>query len=60
MTAVSPDDYSLDNDPFFLPRGAEAFRRDIPDARIHFFDTRQFALETHANYISAAIRDFVR
>ncbi|HKC43036.1 MAG TPA: alpha/beta hydrolase, partial [Burkholderiales bacterium] len=48
------------NDPFFLPRGAEAFRRDIPDARIHFFDTGLFALETHAKDIAAAIRDFVR
>jgi pimeloyl-ACP methyl ester carboxylesterase len=48
------------NDPFFVPRGAEAFRRDIPDARIHFFDTGHFALETHAKDIAAAIRDFVR
>src|SRR6476469_1533364 len=44
------------NDPFFLPRGAEAFRRDIPDARIHFFDTGHFALETHAKEIAAEIR----
>jgi pimeloyl-ACP methyl ester carboxylesterase len=47
------------NDPFFLPRGAEAFRRDIPDARVHFFDTGHFALETHAIEIAAAIRDFL-
>ena len=46
------------NDPFFLPGGAEAFRRDIPDAIIHFFDTGHFALETHAKEIAAAIRDF--
>ena len=46
------------NDPFFLPGGAEAFRRDIPGARIHFFDTGHFALETHAKEIAAAIRDF--
>jgi len=45
------------NDPFFLPRGAEAFRRDIPDATIRFFDTGHFALETHANEIAAAIRE---
>jgi hypothetical protein len=31
------------NDPFFLPRGAEAFKRDIPDARVRFFDTGHFA-----------------
>jgi pimeloyl-ACP methyl ester carboxylesterase len=47
------------NDPFFLPGGAEAFRRDIPDAKIHFFDTGHFALETHANEIAAVIRDFL-
>src|SRR3954451_115310 len=33
------------NDPFFLPRGAEDFRRDIPGAMINFFDTGHFALE---------------
>ena len=48
------------NDPFFLRRVAEAFRCDIPDARIHFFDTGRFAVETHAKDIAAAIRDFVR
>jgi pimeloyl-ACP methyl ester carboxylesterase len=47
------------NDPFFLPAGAEAFRRDIPDAVVRFFDTGHFALETHANEIAAAIRDFL-
>jgi pimeloyl-ACP methyl ester carboxylesterase len=46
------------NDPFFLPAGAEAFRRDIPTAAVHFFDTGHFALETHAKEIAAAIRDF--
>jgi pimeloyl-ACP methyl ester carboxylesterase len=46
------------NDPFFLPAGAEAFRRDIPDAMVHFFDTGHFALETHATEIAAMIRDF--
>jgi pimeloyl-ACP methyl ester carboxylesterase len=46
------------NDPFFLPPGAEAFRRDIPDAMVHFFDAGHFALETHASEIAALIRDF--
>ena len=46
------------NDPFFLPPGAEAFKRDIPGAVIRFFDTGHFALETHAAEIAAAIRDF--
>jgi len=47
------------NDPFFLPPGAEAFRRDLPDAEIRFFDTGHFALETHAREIADAIRVFL-
>jgi pimeloyl-ACP methyl ester carboxylesterase len=47
------------NDPFFLPPGAEAFRRDIPNATVRFFDTGHFALETHAAEIAAAIREFI-
>ena len=47
------------NDPFFLPAGAEAFKRDIPAARIQFFDTGHFALETHAAEVAQAIRDFL-
>jgi pimeloyl-ACP methyl ester carboxylesterase len=47
------------NDPFFLPAGAKAFRRDIPSAVVRFFDTGHFALETHAAEIAAAISDFL-
>ncbi len=47
------------NDPFFLPAGAEAFKRDIPDTVVRFFDTGHFALETHASEIATAIRDFL-
>jgi pimeloyl-ACP methyl ester carboxylesterase len=47
------------NDPFFLPAGAEAFKRDIPAAVVRFFDTGHFALETHVGEIAAAIRDFL-
>ena len=47
------------NDPFFLPAGAEAFKRDIPDTVVRFFDTGHFALETHAAEIAAAIREFI-
>jgi pimeloyl-ACP methyl ester carboxylesterase len=47
------------NDPFFLPPGAEAFRRDIAAADIRFFDTGHFALETHAAEIALAIREFL-
>src|SRR5436305_11071121 len=47
------------NDPFFLPAGAEAFKRDIPNAVVRFFETGHFALETHAAEIAAAIRDLL-
>jgi len=47
------------NDPFFLPAGAEAFKRDIPGAEVRFLDTGHFALETHCGEIAAAIRDFL-
>jgi len=47
------------NDPFFLPQGAEAFKRDIPDATVRFFDTGHFALETHAGEIASTIREFL-
>ena len=45
------------NDPFFLPPGAEAFKRDIPHAVVRFFDTGHFALETHAAEIATTIRE---
>jgi pimeloyl-ACP methyl ester carboxylesterase len=45
------------HDPFFLPPGAEAFKRDIPDADVRFLDTGHFALETHAADIAAAIKE---
>jgi pimeloyl-ACP methyl ester carboxylesterase len=48
------------NDPFFLPPGAEAFKRDIPNAIVRFFDTGHFALETHAREIGDAIREFLK
>jgi pimeloyl-ACP methyl ester carboxylesterase len=47
------------NDPFFLPQGAEAFKRDIPEADIRFFETGHFALETHVEPIACAIREFL-
>lgn len=47
------------HDPFFLPAGAEAWKRDIPDAEIHFYDTGHFALETHGAEIGATIRAFL-
>jgi pimeloyl-ACP methyl ester carboxylesterase len=47
------------NDPFFLPAGAEAFKRDIPGADVRLLDTGHFAVETHANDIATAIRGFL-
>ena len=47
------------NDPFFLPAGAEAFKRDLPDAEVHFLDTGHFALETHGGVIAGYINDFM-
>jgi pimeloyl-ACP methyl ester carboxylesterase len=47
------------NDPFFIPAGAEAFRKDLPDAKVQFLDTGHFALETHVEEIALAMRDFL-
>ena len=47
------------NDPFFIPAGAEAFRKDIPDAQIRFLDTGHFAIETHGVEIAAAMKEFL-
>jgi pimeloyl-ACP methyl ester carboxylesterase len=47
------------NDPFFIPAGAEAFRRDIPNAQVQFLDTGHFALETHGAEIAAAMKEFL-
>lgn len=46
------------NDPFFIPAGAEAFRKDIPSAKVQFLDTGHFATETHAVEIASAMKDF--
>lgn len=47
------------NDPFFLPAGAEAFRRDVPDAEVRFLSAGHFALETHGREIADHMRDFL-
>jgi pimeloyl-ACP methyl ester carboxylesterase len=47
------------NDPFFLPPGAEAFKRDNPNATVRFLDTGHFALETHVAEIAAEIGAFL-
>jgi pimeloyl-ACP methyl ester carboxylesterase len=47
------------NDPFFIPPGAEAFKRDLPAAEVHFVESGHFALETHAEEIAQLIRTFL-
>jgi pimeloyl-ACP methyl ester carboxylesterase len=47
------------NDPFFIPPGAEAFRRDNPNATVTFLDTGHFALETHVDEIASAVSEFL-
>jgi len=47
------------NDPFFVPAGAVAFRKDLPNAQVEFLDTGHFATETHVVDIAAAMREFL-
>lgn len=45
------------HDPFFIPAGAEAYRRDNPNAVVELLDTGHFALETHVAHIAMRIRE---
>jgi pimeloyl-ACP methyl ester carboxylesterase len=47
------------NDPFFLPAGALAFKRDNPDAEVHLLDAGHFALESQGPEIATIVRDFL-
>lgn len=47
-------------DPYFLPEGAEAYKKDLPNARLKFYDTGHFALETHAVEIGNEILEFMK
>jgi pimeloyl-ACP methyl ester carboxylesterase len=47
------------NDPFFLPPGAAAFKRDNPEAEIHLLDAGHFALESQGPEVATIIRDFL-
>ena len=47
------------NDPFFLPAGAAAFKRDIPDSEIHLLDGGHFALESNGPEIASLILEFL-
>ena len=48
------------DDLYFIPAGAEAFRRDNPNATVQFLDTGHFALETHVEEIAIAMRNFLQ
>ena len=48
------------HDPFFTQAGAAAFRRDLPNAELHFFETGHFALETHYQEIGGLMREFLK
>ncbi len=47
------------NDPFFIPAGAEAFRKDLPNAQVQFLDTGHFAIETHVVEVASAMQEFL-
>jgi pimeloyl-ACP methyl ester carboxylesterase len=47
------------NDPFFLPAGAQAFKRDNPQAEVHLLDAGHFALESRGSEIAVIIHDFL-
>jgi pimeloyl-ACP methyl ester carboxylesterase len=47
------------HDPFFIPAGAEAYRRDNPNAVVQLLDTGHFALETHVEEIALSMRQFL-
>ena len=47
-------------DPYFIPAGAEAFKKDLPEATVSFLPTGHFALETHLEEIVFAMRSFLQ
>ncbi len=47
------------HDPFFVPAGAEAFKRDNPNAEVRFVDSGHFALETHGAEIADAMLELL-
>ena len=47
------------HDPFFIPAGARAYKKDNPNAQVQFLDTGHFATETHVVEIASAMRKFL-
>ena len=48
------------NDPSFIPNGANAFKKDLPNAEIHFVDSGHFALESHCYDIAKIMKSFLK
>lgn len=48
------------NDPSFIPAGAEAFAKDLPDVKICFVESGHFALENCCKEIAGLILSFMR
>jgi pimeloyl-ACP methyl ester carboxylesterase len=48
------------NDEIFVAPGAEAYKRDLPQAEIHMLDTGHFALETHLEEIANLMKKFLK
>ena len=48
------------NDPSFIPAGAEAFQRDLPDAEVHLVDSGHFALVSRCEEIAGHIKTWVK
>jgi pimeloyl-ACP methyl ester carboxylesterase len=47
------------NDPSFIAAGAQAYRRDLPDAEIHLLDAGHFALDEQTDEIARLILAFL-
>jgi pimeloyl-ACP methyl ester carboxylesterase len=48
-----------EHDPFFIPPGALAYKRDNPDAVVELLNAGHFALETHVEEIASRIDSFL-
>jgi len=48
-----------ENDPSFIAPGAEAYRRDLPNAEIHLLDAGHFALDERTDEIADLILKFM-
>ncbi|WP_119461403.1 alpha/beta hydrolase [Rhodospirillaceae bacterium SYSU D60014] len=47
------------NDPFFTVAGANAYKRDVPEAELHVFDGGHFVLEEYSTEIATLIKTFL-